>query len=436
MPTWSPGLLYPHRVVIVGGGFAGLNAARALRRARCEITLIDRRNHHLFQPLLYQVATGSLAAAEIAAPLRWVVRRQRNTRVMLAEVTALDLVESRVRARATNGGMIVAEYDTLVVAAGAETSYFGHDEWARHAPGLKSIDDAIRLRTMILSAFEQAEVERDEASQRAWLTFVVIGAGPTGVELAGQIAELARDTMRHDFRRADPGTARVVLVDASPRVLPSFHPALSVKAERAVRALGVEVYLNASVAALDAHGVTVGGERLNARTMIWAAGVRAAPLGRLLADAAGLATDQAGRLNVEPDLTVPGHPDVFGLGDMVTLDSLPGIAPVAIQQGRHAARTIQARLDGRGAAGRFRYRDKGSIATIGRNRAVAEVAGRRFSGYTAWLLWLVVHLTYLIGFQNRLLVLLRWSASWWTRGRGSRLITGPVESADDASAVQ
>jgi NADH:ubiquinone reductase (H+-translocating) len=424
-----------HRVVVVGGGFGGMRAVRGLRRAPVDVTLVDRQNYSLFQPLVYQVATGALSAAEVAAPLRWVFRRQRNARVMLAEATGFDLSARRVAlGRLANGTESEAiPYDSLVVAGGSQYSYFGHPEWEAHAPQLKSLDGALDIRTRVLGAFEAAEVEEDPHRRAAWLTFVVVGAGPTGVEMAGQIAELGRDTLKRDFRSADTGAARVLLVEASARVLGGFPESLSASAERALVKLGVTPVVGKTVVDVTADDVAIrdadgGVERVPARTAVWAAGVTASPLAAMLAEAAGVETDRAGRVPVGPDLTLDGHPEVIALGDMVLVHDgdgnavpLPGVAPVAIQQGHYAAKLIAARLSG-GTRGRFRYRDKGNMATIGRSKAVADLKGLHVSGFPAWALWLGVHLAYLIGFQNRALVLTRWSISFFTHGRGARRI--------------
>ena len=420
----------PH-VVVVGGGFGGLQAVRGLRRAAVRVTLVDRQNFHLFQPLAYQVATGALSAVEIATPLRQILRRQRNASVLLAEVTGVDL-ERRVvllDGLPNGGGGVELAYDTLVVAGGSAYSYFGHDDWAAHAPELKSLEGALDLRARILTAFEAAEVETDEERRRAWLTFVVVGGGPTGVEMAGQIAEIARDTLRRDFRAVDTRTARVLLIEATGRVLGTFPERLSQRAKHALERLGVTVLLQTTVVGVAAETVELlaadgSSETVGARTAVWAAGVMASPLAGLLATAAGAETDRAGRIVVEPDLTLQGHPEVFAAGDMVTMRSadggsttLPGVAPVAMQQGRHIARAIRTRSNKP-----FRYVDKGNLATIGRSRAVADIKGVQLSGLLAWLTWLGVHLVYLVGFENRLLVLLRWVFSYITRGRNARVI--------------
>ena len=423
------------RVVVVGGGFGGLQAVRKLRPAAVDVTLVDRQNFHLFQPLAYQVATGALSPAEIAVPLRWVLRRQANVRVVLAEVTGFDLERRQiVLDRLPNGRRgVTLDYDTLVV------SYFGHDDWRPHAPELKSLDGAVDIRNRILSAFEAAEVEPDDDLRQSWLTFVVVGGGPTGVEMAGQIAELARDSLRGDFRAIDTGAARVLLVETADRVLTGFPPSLSHKAERALEKLGVTPLVGHTVVDVGADSVSIRSgsgevEEVGARTVIWAAGVAASPLAADLAAAAGAEVDRAGRMQVREDLTVPGHPEIFAIGDMVqvarsdgTIVALPGLAPVAMQEGRYVGRAIRNRLRG-DTTPPFRYVDKGNLATIGRSKAVADVKGIRVSGFPAWVTWLVVHLFYLIGFQNRLLVVTRWTFSFVTRGRGARLIS---ESAAD-----
>ena len=433
-----------HRVVVVGGGFGGLFAARALKRADVDLTLVDRRNFHLFQPLAYQVATGALSPAEIAAPLRALFRRQRNARVLLAEVVDFDLGGREVLVTARpNGDAASIPYDTLVVAGGSHYSYFGHENWRPHAPELKSLEGALDIRSRVLRAFEAAEVEEDPEARRSWLTFAVVGAGPTGVEMAGQIAELARDTLRGDYRSFDARSARVLLVEAVDRVLPAFHPSSSRRAERALERLGVEVLAGQAVVAIDERAVTVrsrvGAEaRIPARTVVWAAGVEASRLATVLAERAGSEVDRAGRVTVEADLTLPGHPEVFAIGDMIRIRgedgavaALPGLAPVAMQEGRYVARAIGQRLRGRSFPP-FRYRDKGNLATIGRSKAVAEIGSARIAGFPAWALWLGVHIFYLIGFQNRLLVLLRWTISFVTHGRGARLIAEDESRLDMA----
>jgi NADH dehydrogenase len=431
-----------HRVVVVGGGFGGLQATLALRRAPVDVTLVDRRNFHLFQPLTYQVATGALSPGEIAYPLRAILKRQRNARVLLAEVADVDLKRRELCLRSVAGAPApdAIPYDTLIIAGGSHYSYFGHDEWREHAAEVKSLESALTVRSRILGAFEAAEMESDPERRAAWLTFVVVGAGPTGVEMAGQIAELARDTLRHDFRSIDPRSGRIVLVEAADRVLTSFPPSLSASAERSLSRLGVTPMLNRTVVSVEAGEVTVTdprGEReqIATRTVVWAAGVSASELASRLAELTGAECDRAGRVTVERDLSLPGHPEVLALGDMVRVRgadgaplTLPGTAPVAMQQGRYAAAVVRDRLRGRPTAP-FHYRDKGNLATIGRAAAVADIRGLKLSGIAAWLTWLVVHLWYLVGFQNRLLVFIRWSFSFWTHGRGARLITGEgVES--------
>jgi NADH:quinone reductase (non-electrogenic) len=425
-----------HRVVVVGGGFGGLQAALGLRHAPVEVTLVDRRNFHLFQPLTYQVATGALSPGEVAYPLRAIFKRHPKVRVLLAEVAAFDL-ERREVALKPVAGLPAPEsiaYDTLIVAGGSHYSYFGHDDWSAQAAEVKSLESALTVRSRILAAFEAAELEPNPRRRGEWLTFVVVGAGPTGVEMAGQIAELARDTLRTDFRTADPRSGRILLIEAADRVLTAFPPSLSAKAERSLRSLGVTPVLGSTVVGIDETAVTIEDEngatqRVSTRTVVWAAGVTASGLASTLAEVTGAERDPAGRVTVEPDLTLPGHPEVFALGDMVRVRgrdgsavALPGLAPVAMQQGRYAASVVRARVQGR-AAPPFRYRDKGNLATIGRASAVADVKGVRLSGFIAWITWLVVHLFYLVGFQNRLLVLIRWSFSFVTRGRGARLIT-------------
>ena len=423
-----------HRVVVVGGGFGGLQAALKLARLPVEVILVDRRNFHLFQPLAYQVATGAISPAEICYPLRRIFRRRRNVRVVLAEVVDLDLAARRVALRDVALGTApdAVEYDTLIVSGGSQYSYFGHDEWQEHAAELKSLEGALTIRRQILEAFEAAELEPDPERRAELLTFVVVGAGPTGVEMAGQIAEIRRD-LRGDFRRIEPMGARILLVEALDRILSTFPPSLSAKALRSLENLGVIGRLGESVIAVDEDGVTVQRadettERIPTRTVIWAAGVNASPLARILAERAGLAVDRAGRLEVLGDLSVPGHPEVLALGDMVAVRQtdgsalvLPGVAPVAMQQGRHGARVVADRLNGREPKP-FHYTDKGNLATIGRARAVADIKGVHLSGILAWVTWLVVHLFYLIGFQNRLLVVIRWAVSFFTHGRGARLI--------------
>jgi NADH dehydrogenase len=409
-----------HRVVVVGGGFGGLQATLALRHAPVEVTLVDRRNFHLFQPLTYQVATGALSPGEIAYPLRAIFTRDRNVRVLMAEVADFDLDAREVKLKDHEP----LPYDTLIVAGGSRYSYFGHDEWSEHAAEVKSLESALVVRSRLLSAFEAAEEEDDEARRDALMTFVVVGAGPTGVEMAGQIGELANDTLRHDFRRIDPRSARILLVEAADRVLTTFPPSLSAKAKRSLERLGVTVLTGRTVTGIDPDSVTVDDERIPARTVIWAAGVTASSLASKLAALTRAEQDRAGRVSVGPDLTLPGHPEVLALGDMVRVggEALPGVAPVAMQQGRYAARVVRDRLEGK-TTPPFRYRDKGNLATIGRAAAVADIKGLHLSGFLAWITWLFVHLWYLVGFQNRVLVFIRWSVSFATHGRGARLIT-------------
>lgn len=409
----------PH-LVIVGGGFGGLQAARSLRRAPIDITLIDRNNYHLFQPLLYQVATAALNPADIAYPIRAALRDQANVRVLLAEARHIDVDRRQV---VLDSGAL--DYDYLLVATGVTHSYFGHEEWAKDAPGLKTVADALDIRRRVYLAYEAAERESDPALQRAWLTFVVVGAGPTGVELAGALAEIGRHTLARDFRRIDSTGVRVVLLEGCDRVLPPFPPALSEKARRNLERLGVTVRTGAYVTRIDDGGVEIGGERIAARTVLWAAGVQASPLARSL----GAPLDRSGRVLVAPDLSIPGHPEVFVVGDLaaVTCDGkeVPGMAQGAIQGGRQVATNIQRALAGKPALP-FRYRDKGSMATIGRAAAVVDVGRFAFSGFWAWMFWWVVHILFLIGFRNRFLVLFNWAWSYLTYQRGARLITGEV----------
>lgn len=417
-----------HRVVIVGGGFGGLHAARSLRRAPVAVTLVDRRNFHLFQPLLYQVATGGLSPANIAAPLRSILKRQRNARVLLGEVVTVAADRSEVGL----GDGQRLPYDTLVVATGASHNYFGHAGWERLAPGLKTLEDATEIRRRILLAFEAAEREDDPARVAAWLTFVVVGGGATGVELAGALGEIARDTLRHDFRAIDPAAARIVLVEAGEQLLGAFPAGLAARTVSALASLGVTVRLRTAVAEIGPEAVTLRAgearEVLPARTVLWAAGVQASPLGQVLARTAGARLDRAGRVVVAPDLTLAGWPGIIVLGDLAHCPGadgspLPGVAQVAIQQGRHAARLISDRLRGR-ATPPFCYRDYGNLATIGRHAAVADLPRLRASGRFAWLLWLFIHLMSIVQFQNRLLVLTQWAWNYLTRNRSARLITG------------
>jgi NADH dehydrogenase len=419
------------RIVIVGGGFAGLFLLRALKGAPARVTLVDRKNHHVFQPLLYQVATAGLAAPDIAAPIRKVVRRQRNAAVLLGEVADLDLAGRRVVL--TDGAL---GYDQLVLAVGMVPDWFGHEAWARHAPGLKDCDDALAIRRRILLAYEAAERERSPERQRPWLCFVVIGGGPTGVELAGALAEIARRTLARDFRSFDPGASRIVLLEAGPRLLPAFDAALAEDARRRLTAMGVEVRTGARVTGVDERGVDVGTERIEARTAIWAAGVRAAPLTERLA-AAGVACDGAGRVLVQPDLSVPGHAGLWVIGDAAAVRAdggtgagtgagtgesfVPGLAPAAIQMGRHTARNLRRVLAGRPTLP-FRYADRGQLATIGRSAAIAQIGRLRLTGLLAWLLWALVHIAWLIGFRNRLAVMFEWAWLYVTHQRSARVM--------------
>jgi NADH dehydrogenase len=423
-----------HRVLIVGGGFGGLYAAKELGRdERVEVTLIDRRNHFLFSPLLYQVATGAVSPGDIAQPLRSILRRQRNTTVLLGE--AIDVDPDRGEVRLADGGPIA--YDTLILAAGARHSYFGHDEWAAAAPGLKSLDDATDIRRRILIAFEAAEREHDPERRREWLTFVLVGGGPTGVELAGALGEIARDTLRRDFRSIDTASARILLIEAMNRVLPTYPKDRSASAKRQLERLGAIVRTGTRVVAIDDRSVTVeteGGrtERIPARTTLWAAGILVSPFVAAVAKATGAPTDRNGRILVGPDLTIPGHPEIFAVGDAAVQPwkpdrPVPGVAQGGIQGGRYAARTILRRLSGE-ATPPFRYANKGDVAVIGRLAGVTDIPwlgpfGRQ-SGFVAWALWLLIHIVYLIGFANRIIVLVRWAWSFLTHGRGSRLITG------------
>lgn len=407
------------RVVIVGAGFAGLAAAKAFGNSSFDVTVIDRHNYHLFQPLLYQVATAGLSPADIASPIRSILSGYKNTHVILADVSAIDLDERSVIAEDRR-----VPYDILILATGAQHAYFGHDDWAAHAPGLKRVDDATYLRRRILVAFERAEAEADVDRQRGFLNFVVVGGGPTGVEMAGAIAELARKALAADFRKIDPRDARVILVQGLSKVLPSFPPALSDRAREDLERLGVEVRLNQTVTQCDADGVALGTERISAATVVWAAGVMASPAGSWL----GVETDGVGRVKVNPDLSVPGHSEIFVIGDTshcvgASGSPLPGIAPVAKQQGEYIGRLLKARSLGNDSPP-FRYRDFGMMATIGRKSAVAQLWGVHFDGLLAWLLWSAAHVYYLIGFRNRLAVMMNWMWNYFTFERGTRLITG------------
>ncbi len=416
-----------HRVVIIGGGFAGLYAAQALRGESLDITLIDRRNFHLFQPLLYQVATGGLSPGEIAAPLRVVLNHQKNAKVLLGEVVDIDVGAREV---------VLADqtrypYDTLVVAAGATHHYFGHPEWEKDAPGLKTVEDATEIRTRILLAFERAEKTEDPALRAALLTFVVVGGGPTGVELAGALGEISRDTLKADFRSINPAEARIFLVEGNDRLLTAYSEDLSAAAERSLIQLGVRTKAGARVTGIDADGVTMqtaaGVTHIAAKTVLWAAGVQASPLGKILADHTGVPLDNSGRVSVDNFLSIPGHPEIIVVGDLARVmqdgQQVPGVAPAAMQQGRFAAKLIAARSRGQSPAP-FHYHDKGSLATIGRNRAVAMIGKLHFTGYPAWLLWLFIHLLYIVVFESRILIAIQWGFAYFTFNRGARLITG------------
>jgi NADH dehydrogenase len=424
------------RVIIVGGGFGGLRAAQALKSAPVEVTLLDRRNYHLFQPLLYQVATGSLSPGEIAAPLRSVLSRQHNTRVLLGEVVDLDPLSKRVRL--ADGASF--EYDSLIVAAGSQTSYYGHDAWREWAPGLKSVEEATNIRHKILYAFEVAERIADPVQRRAWLTFVIVGAGATGVELAGAIGEIARQTLKHDFRSIRPEEAEIMLIDGAPRVLPPFPEDLAQKAARSLAKLGVQVKTGLMVKDMDREGVTIethnGSHRLHARTVIWAGGVTASALGRTLANRTKAETDRGGRIKVNPDLTVANYPDIYVVGDLALAlgrngKPLPGVAQVAMQQGTYAAKAIVRKVQGAKALKPFKYFDKGDLAVIGRWAAVANIFGLHMSGLPAWLVWALIHLMYIVQFQSRVLVFIQWGIQDLTFNRGARLITGPAATDFD-----
>jgi NADH:ubiquinone reductase (H+-translocating) len=416
-----------HQVVIIGGGFGGLSAARRLAKAPVQVTLIDRCNYHLFQPLLYQVATGALSPANIASPLRNILKNEKNTQVLLAEATRIDTANRRV---ILSDGAI--GYDTLIISAGASHQYFGHDEWAQFAPGLKSIDDATDMRRRILLAFETAEREPDPEKLRAYMTFVIAGGGPTGVELAGALGEIANDTLRRDFRKIVPSEARIILVEGADRVLPGYPPKLSAAARRMVERLGVTVRTNAMVTDVRKDSVTVRegdrSETIPTRTVLWAAGVLGSPLGHILSKETGAVLDKAGRVLVEPDLSIPGHPEIFVVGDLANFSHqtgkpLPGVAQTAIQEGRYVATAIARRLRSEKIQP-FHYVDKGNLATIGRGAAVADLGWLRLSGWPAWLLWIFIHLLYIVEFQNRLLIFVQWGWFYFTYDRAARLITG------------
>jgi NADH dehydrogenase len=420
-----------HHVVIIGGGFGGLYAARTLNKAPVRVTLVDRRNFHLFQPLLYQVATGILGPGEITAPLRHILRKQKNAAVLLGEVVGFE--PSRRRVILADG---IIDYDTLIVAAGMKNHYYGHDAWEKVAPGLKSIEDSAWIRQKIFFAFEVAEREPDPEKRRAWLTFVIVGSGPTGVELTGMVAEIARESLKEDFRSINPRESEILLVDAADRMLPAFPPELSEHARSTLHDLGVQVRTGVRVTDIDEQGIALEGssgkQRIASHTVLWAAGVAASPLGRMLAEKTFVQSDRLGRVMVSPDLTVPGHPEIFVIGDMAHLpgkdgNPLPGLAPVATQQGRYVARGIERRLSGEKQEAPFSYFDKGTMAVIGKHAAVANIGRFRFGGITAWLMWLFIHLLLLINFESRLVVFVRWAFSYFTHSRGSRvrIATGP-----------
>jgi len=425
-----------HRVLILGGGFAGLNAAQKLKRAPVDVTLVDRRNFHLFQPLLYQVATGSLSPGEIAAPLRGVLSRQKNAQVLLGEAVDIDPDAKRVILR--DGAVL--EYDSLIVATGSKTSYYGNDAWRDWAPSLKTVEEATAIRHKILYAFEWAERSATEAEARAWLTFVIVGAGATGLELAGALAEIANETLKHDFRRINPTEARIIIVEGGERVLSAYPPDLSAKAEKLVEKLGVEIRKGVMVTGVDENGVTYKqGDQVGkfaAKTVLWAGGVVITAFGKKLAERAHAETDRSGRIKAKPDLTVPNYPDIFVTGDLALVEGknskpLPGVAQVAIQGGAYAAKTIRKRLEGKTDVPGFHYFDKGDMAVIGRASAVANIFGFHVSGLPAWLIWLFIHLMYIVEFQNRVLVFVQWGFEYLTFSRGARLITGTAETDVD-----
>ncbi len=413
------------RVVIIGGGFGGLYAARRLSRGPVQVTVVDRQNYHLFQPLLYQVATAGLSPGDIATPIRSLLAKQSNVEVRMAEVAGIELSGKKVKL--TDGEVL--DYDFLVLATGVSHTYFGHDEWERFAPGLKTLDDALEMRRRVLTAFEEAEKEDDEKARERFLTFVVVGAGPTGVELAGAIAELSRFTVARDYRRFDPKKSRVLLIEAGPRVLAAFDEKLSNKALASLHRLGVEVRLNTKVTNVDPHGVSLDGERIEAATVLWGAGVQASPLSRTL----GVELDRSGRVKVQSDLTIPGHPSAYVVGDLASFTQadgslVPGLAPAAIQQGEHAADNILSAALGAPTEA-FKYLDKGMMATVGRASGIAQSGPLRLSGFLGWLAWLFIHIVYLIGFRNRVLVMFQWAWAWFTFGRSARLITGTSTAA-------
>jgi len=419
-----------HRVVIIGGGFGGLYAATSLGHADVDVTVIDRRNFHLFQPLLYQVATGALSPGEIASPLRNILNDQKNTRVLLGEAVDIDVDAHEVVLKDESR----VPYDTLIVATGSNHHYFGHPEWARFAPGLKSIEDATEIRTRVLLAFERAERDTDPAARRANLTFVVVGGGPTGVELAGALGEISRDTLKKDFRSINPADANIFLIEGADRLLPPYPGELSQSAEQSLIRLGVQTRVGTVVTEIDENGVTIRAgnnmSRIAARTVLWAAGVQASPLGKRLADRTGAPVDKAGRVMVQPDLSVPGRPEILIIGDLAHFEQdgkqVPGVAPTAMQEGRYAAHLIVKRLRNE-KTNPFRYWNKGNLATIGRNSAVAEIGPFKFSGYLAWLIWLFVHILYIVQFESRVVIVFKWAYDYFTHNRGARLITGSGE---------
>jgi NADH:quinone reductase (non-electrogenic) len=420
----------PH-VVIIGGGFGGLYAAQALKRVPVRVTVVDRRNHHVFQPLLYQVATAALSPGDIASPIRWILRRQRNAEVLLADVVAIDPSASRLTL--ADG---VLEYDFLIVAAGATHAYFGHDEWRTNAPGLKTLEDALEIRRRVLMAFERAEREPDDERRRALLTFAVIGGGPTGVEMAGALAEISRQSLARDFRHFDPSSARILLLEAGPAILPTFPEPLREAARKDLIRLGVNVRTGQPVTSVRTGLVQVGGETIGAETVVWAAGVAASPLGRAL----GLPVDRAGRVRIDQDLTLPGHKNVFVIGDLASLNGangkpLPGVAQVAIQMGKHAARNVERAIEHQPYAP-FHYRDLGNMATIGRGSAVADFGWMRLKGFVGWLAWAFVHILNLIGFRNRLVVFVQWGWAFFTFQRSVRLITGEPSEVTDTDVAR
>lgn len=417
----------PHRVVIVGGGFGGLYAAKSLGSVPVEVTLIDKRNFHLFQPLLYQVATGTLSPADISSPLRAVLNRNKNTKVLMGEVVDIDPHQQKIKLQNQE-----LDYDSLIVATGVKHSYFGKDEWSEFAPGLKTVEDALEMRRRIFVAFEAAEKETDPEKRRAWLTFVIVGGGPTGVELAGAIAELAYSTLKQDFRNIDTAEAQILLLEGMDRLLPPYDPQLSAKAEKSLQRLGVTIQTKTLVTQIADDVVTTkqgdNVAQIPAKTVLWAAGVKASPMGEILAQRTGVQCDRAGRVIVEPDLSIPGHPNIFVVGDLANFSHqndkpLPGVAPVAMQQGQYVAALIQQQLQGK-ALPPFYYFDRGSLAVIGRNAAVVDFGFVKFSGLLAWLTWVFVHIYFLVEFDNKLVVLLQWGWNYWTRKRGARLITG------------